>query len=82
MFTRRKRITTFWDKVHKCSHKNLSPDYLGHAYCSTPYCGGGMYETHCLDCGVFISKCDCGVNNGMSGWSNRTWYSKMKRKDC
>lgn len=57
----------FWNKVGRCKHKNLSPDYCGNVYCTTPYCNGN--ETHCLDCGVFISECGCGCNNGLSGWS-------------
>lgn len=64
-------IMNFWDKVKKCRHKNLSPDYAVPIYCQTPYCGGD--EAHCLDCGVFISKCGCGYNNGMSGWPQKRW---------
>lgn len=73
------RMTKFWEKAHKCSHENLSPDYLGCTTCSTPYCS--IVETHCLDCGVFISECGCGANNGMSGWSGRMWYSKRRKID-
>lgn len=67
----------FWDKVDKCSHENLSPDYYEGVPCWTPYCGGT--EDHCLDCGVFISSCGCGFNNGMSGWSNKRWREKEKK---
>ncbi len=63
----------FWDKVEACKHENLHPDYYEHIYCDTPYCGGK--ETHCLDCGVFINKCGCGYNNGMSGWPNKRWMN-------
>ncbi len=59
------RKNLFWDRVRKCQHKNISPHYLSYISCSTPYCNG--HEIHCLDRGVYISKCKCGVNNGMSG---------------
>ena len=68
-----------WKKVKKCKHTNLSPDYLGHIYCDTPYCEGSEY--HCLDCGVFISKCGCGSNNGRSGWPNKRWNKLYKKKE-
>ena len=61
----------FWGKVEKCKHINESSNYLELISCATPYCVG--HEIHCLDCGVYISKCDCGCNNGMSGWSNKRW---------
>jgi hypothetical protein len=64
-------ISRFWEKVDKCDHKNMSPDYLGGVYCDTPYCGG--WEERCLDCGVYITKCGCGCNNGMSGWPEKRW---------
>ena len=56
----------FWDRVYKCSHENLSPNYNPLVRCPTPYCSGS--ETHCLDCGVYTTKCGCGANDGMSGW--------------
>ena len=64
-----RRATTtskFWDKVERCMHQNLSPHFLESIYCMTPYCDGD--ETHCMDCGVFIQKCGCGFNDGLSGW--------------
>ena len=61
----------FWDKVDKCKHKNMNPDHVKIVYCSTPYCGG--WEEHCFDCGVYITKCGCGFNNGMSGWPEKRW---------
>jgi hypothetical protein len=67
-------MTKFWEKVEKCDHKNLSPDYCETLYCSTPYCNS--YETHCLDCGVFITQCGCGCENGMSGWPDKR-YRKL-----
>jgi len=70
-------MTKFWDKVIKCKHKNLNPNYYETIYCPTPYCSG--HESHCDDCGVYISKCGCGFNNGMSGWSERRWrYHQTK----
>lgn len=63
---RREKIDKFWDKVLKCKHENLNPNYLQFIPCSTPYCSGN--EVHCMDCGVYISECGCGYNNGMSGW--------------
>lgn len=56
----------FWDKVKKCKHENLSETYYQMFTCDTPYCSG--HEVRCKDCGVYISKCGCGANNGMSGW--------------
>jgi hypothetical protein len=71
-------MTKFWDKVNKCRHENLSPDYYEYVPCSTPYCGG--YEVHCLDCGVYITKCDCGSINGMSGWPDKRWRRQERKK--
>ena len=68
----------FWDKVLKCKHENLSPSYCEHISCGTPYCGGSEY--HCLDCGIYISECGCGYNNGMSGWSNRRWARRRRNE--
>jgi hypothetical protein len=71
-------MNKFWEKVVKCEHKNLSPDYCEYVSCWTPYCGG--WEEHCLDCGVFITKCGCGFNNGMSGWPEKRWRKRTRRK--
>ena len=68
----------FWDKVIKCEHKNLSPEYFAPIYCSTPYCNGEEY--HCLDCGVYISDCLCRCNQGMSGWSHKRWKNYWSKK--
>lgn len=59
----------FWNKVIKCKHENLSPTYYEFLNCPTPFCSA--QEEHCLDCGVYITKCACGFLNGMSGWSAR-----------
>ena len=59
-------MSEFWDKVTKCKHEHLSPNYLELIPCGTPYCRGS--ESHCLDCGVYISECGCNSNNGLSGW--------------
>ena len=64
-------MAAFWDKVEKCNHDNLSQNYLEPINCGTPYCNG--FETHCLDCGVYITQCDCGCENGLSGWPAKRW---------
>jgi len=69
-------MNKFWDKVSKCKHKNLSPDYNVGGNCATPYCS--WWEDYCLDCGVYITKCGCGFNNGMSGWPYKRWVKKYK----
>ena len=67
---------SFWDKVLECKHENLSPNYDPYfMVCGTPYCGTIM-EDHCLDCGVYITHCQCMAEEGMSGWSlgrRRAW---------
>ncbi len=68
----------FWDKVDKCKHENLSPDYYEPIYCDTPYCGGD--ESHCLSCGVFIATCGCQSCNGLSGWPEKRWKKYYKKK--
>ena len=60
-------MSKFWDKVLKCKHENLYPHYLRGISCPTPYCRG--HETHCKDCGAYITTCGCGFLSGMSGWS-------------
>ena len=67
----------FWNKVNKCKHKNISPIYYKVIFCGTPHCSG--YEEHCLDCGVYISKCGCGYCNGLSGWSTLRWKKYFKK---
>ena len=64
---------TFWDKVGQCKHTNISPDYYSHLHCE---CGG--WEEHCLDCGVYISKCECGEMAGMSGWPIKRWRERRR----
>lgn len=73
-------METFWKKVHKCKHEPTS-NYLKYIYCDTPYCS--CHEWHCRKCGVYISECGCGCNNGMSGWSEKRWknYNKKKYKN-
>jgi len=69
----------FWGKVEKCKHENLSPDYCEYIACPTPYCSG--METHCLNCGVYISECGCNSCSGLSGWSQRRWINyRLKRR--
>lgn len=68
----------FWEKVSKCKHENLSPDYCETVSCGTPYCKGS--EVHCLDCGVYITECGCGCCNGMSGWPESRWITYYRKK--
>jgi hypothetical protein len=70
----------FWDKVNKCKHEETDK-YLEFINCETPYCSGS--EWHCKHCGVYISECGCGYNDGMSGWSHKRWntYYKNKKKN-
>lgn len=70
----------FWKRAMKCDHENLSPEYEGGGPCNTPYCSGDA-EEHCLDCGVYISKCDCGWCNGMSGWPSQRWRTHYRDKE-
>lgn len=58
----------FWRRVRHCTHKNLSPLYFKPLACAMSEVGSEGCETHCLDCGVYIGKCGCGCNDGMSGW--------------
>lgn len=67
-----------WKKVKKCKHTNFSLNYHRYIYCGTPYCAGS--EDHCIDCGVFISTCGCGANNGTSGWPNIRWKRYNSKK--
>lgn len=69
-------MNAFWDKVLECKHDDLYEDYIEQVPCSTPYCSG--FEVHCKDCGVYISKCGCMTENGMSGWSRKRWLNHFK----
>lgn len=60
-------MNQFWIKVHNCNHKNIT-NYSSLITCGTDYCSGD--EIHCRDCGIYITTCQCGYNEGMSGWSN------------
>lgn len=65
-YTEMRRVKSkFWDKVCKCDHSDLYPDYLELATCFT--CEHGTV-VHCRKCGVYITSCDCGWLNYMSGW--------------
>lgn len=68
----------FWKKVRKCKHEHLSEDYYELLHCGTPYCTG--YESHCLDCGVYIGECGCGFNNGVSGWSHSRHLTEERKR--
>ena len=67
-----------WDKISRCDHKNLYPDYCATIHCSTPYCTG--YEIHCKDCGAFISTCGCGAWDGVSGWPIARHITEARKK--
>lgn len=74
-------MENFWDRVEKCKHERES-DYYETGNCDTPYCGWS--ETHCLDCGVYIMKCNCGFCNGMGGWPHsrrRAWERRKEREN-
>jgi len=71
-------MSKFWDRVEKCEHENLSPEYFIALGCGTPYCSGE--EIHCLDCGVFIQECGCGYLTGMSGWSWKRYRKYLNKK--
>jgi hypothetical protein len=69
-------MNKFWEKVEKCDHKNLT-DHFGSISCETPYCYGS--ESHCRDCGVYITECACGYNNGLSGWPESRHKKQRER---
>jgi hypothetical protein len=73
-------MNSFWDKVNNCQHE-FYDNYCVYLPCDTPYCSG--YEVHCKKCGVYISKCNCGYNNGMSGWPYKRWFKEqfLKKKN-
>jgi len=66
-------MNDFWDKVKRCDHE-FSPTYYERLYC---LCNG--HEVRCLKCGVYISKCSCGMWTGMSGWSIRRIRAEQQR---
>lgn len=73
-------METFWDRVEKCGHKNLTDYNYFEGSCMTPYCGG-INQVHCADCGVYISDCACLSNSGYDGWPEirrRNWRKKQK----
>lgn len=72
-------MNKFCNKVVKCEHKNLSSNCCECIKCETPGCFG--YEVHCLDCGVYISKCGCGYCNGLSGWPELRWRKHLFLKE-
>lgn len=77
-------IEKFWDKVEKCKHEHLSPNFDSSVICCENHSIGCIAnESHCLDCGVYITECSCGAIRGMSGWSHERWMrleSKSKRR--
>lgn len=71
-------MNKFWKKVLECKHDNISPDYYNFVDCNTDYCDAS--EQHCLDCGIYIIDCSCGVT-GMSGWSTKRWNTHRRKKE-
>lgn len=72
-------MSVFWDEVLECDHKNLYPDYfVGHT--CTGAVGCRVYESHCKDCGVYISECACMTESGMSGWPWYRWLNYYKKR--
>jgi len=67
----------FWKKVESCKHKDLYENYYRWGRCGTPHCSG-WDEYHCRACGVFLTTCPCGAENGLSGWPNKR-RAKSKR---
>jgi len=61
-----------------CNHENKSGNYFEEWHCETPYCQ--VFEWHCLDCGVYVTECGCGYNNGMSGWSRHRRQSFRRKQ--
>lgn len=64
-------MNKFWNKIDKCKHVNLDPNYFEVFNCATPGCIA--IESRCLDCGAFIVTCGCGYENMISGWSMYRW---------
>lgn len=67
-----------WKKFETCAHEHLT-DYYATGRCGTPLCGGWT-ESHCRDCGAFISECPCGAENGASAWSWRRHKVEERRR--
>lgn len=81
IFDKESRVSKFWDKVLKCEHKNLYPDYYEGWSCSgAGHVGCMASEYHCKDCGVYFSECGCHTDEGMSGWPWRRWRNLWKKK--
>ena len=74
--TKETGTSKFWEKVSNCKHEETA-NYLVSVYCDTPYCHG--YEYHCKHCGVYVTECGCGYNDGMSGWSHKRHLNHEKR---
>lgn len=62
----------------KCKHKHINPDYYYSFPCETPYCSG--HEVYCHDCHRYIVECQCGYNNGESGWPLKRWRKHWRKK--
>lgn len=65
--------------MKECKHENLYENYLDTWPCPTPYCIAR--EVHCKDCGRFVTTCECGYNNGESGWPDKRYRKITKRRN-
>jgi hypothetical protein len=63
-----------WNEVMACKHEQVT-EHSASGGCQV--CDG-WDEWHCRDCGAFVKECDCGCNNGLSGWSSRRWKCREK----
>lgn len=72
-------MNDFWDRVERCRHEHISPNYLEFIQCGTPYCTGSEY--HCLDCGAFITECGCHSIGGVSGWPYKRYLAEKRKQE-
>jgi len=72
------QLSPFWQKALACKHERTR--WTNRGGCWTPLCGG-WDEYHCLECGVYITRCDCGTEDGMSGWPHKRWQSLYERQN-
>ena len=59
--------SSFRQKSSLCKHEHISTTYFRTGECATSGCY--WTEVKCLDCGAYITKCDCGFYNSVDGWS-------------
>ena len=74
-----KYTSEFWNKVMTCKHKNTSDTYYEFGECTgTPHCS--YSEVRCNDCKAYITTCDCGFENLVSGWTRYRYWREIKKK--